>query len=242
MKPVLILQHMASDSPGYLGTWLDRHDIPHVVANAGVGETFPQDIEPFSALAILGGAMSANDDWSALRQGEALIRRAVSSHRPVIGHCLGGQLLSKALGGQVTSSPAPEVGWQPLTVLDNPQAQTWFPARFVTPVMHWHYECFSLPQGATWLATSQACPHQAFAIGPHLGMQFHIEIDAQKLAEWMKEESDTWSRAQRDHPRSVQGREQILSLASSMMAAHHALADHVYEKWWEGVQQGPNFK
>ena len=235
MKPVLILQHMASDSPGYFGTWLKRQGIPAVVANAGAGESFPSSMEPYAALAILGGAMSANDDLPYLRQGEALIRQAMDTGRPVIGHCLGGQLMSKALGGCVTASPAPEVGWQPFTVKDSDTAREWFPAHLVTPVMHWHYESFSLPAQSQWLASSSACPHQAFCVGPHLAMQFHIEIDAEKLAVWMQEESDTWSRAQRAFPGSVQGREDILARATSLMQAHHALADHIYARWWRGV-------
>lgn len=235
MKPVLILQHMAADSPGYLGTWLKRQGIPATVMNAAAGESFPSSIEPFAALAILGGAMSANDDLPFLRQAEALIRQAVDLDRPTIGHCLGGQLMSKALGGTVGASPAPEVGWQSLQVIDSEAAHDWLPPSLITPVMQWHYESFSLPAGAQWLAQSTACPHQAFALGPHLAMQFHIEIDLQKLAIWMQEESDQWSRAQRSFPASVQGRDEILSRASSVMSAHHALADHIYGRWWGGA-------
>ena len=235
MKPVLILQHMASDSPGYLSTWLERQGIAYVVANAGIGESFPQDMSPYAALAILGGAMSANDELPFLRTGELLIRQAMALGRPVIGHCLGGQLMSKAMGGRVSASPAPEVGWQPLEIRDHDLAQAWFPPHLVTPVMHWHYESFSLPDGAQWLAQSPACPNQAFCIGPHLAMQFHIEIDARKLAVWMQEESETWTGAQRKFPQSVQGRDEILARATSLMEGHHALADHVYARWWQGV-------
>ena len=235
MKPVLILQHMASDSPGYLSTWLERQGIAYVVANAGIGESFPQDMSPYAALAILGGAMSANDELPFLRTGESLIRQAMALGRPVIGHCLGGQLMSKAMGGRVSASPAPEVGWQPLEIRDHDGAQAWFPPRLVTPVMHWHYESFSLPDGAQWLAQSPACPNQAFSIGPHLAMQFHIEIDARKLAVWMQEESEAWTGAQRKFPQSVQGREEILARATSLMEGHHALADHIYARWWQGV-------
>ena len=98
----------------------------------------------------------------------------------MIGHCLGGQLMARALGVRVVDSPAPEVGWQPLSVADSDAARDWFGPVRQTTVFQWHYEAFELPPGAQRLASSDACPNQAFAMGPHLGMQFHIEVDVAK--------------------------------------------------------------
>jgi GMP synthase (glutamine-hydrolysing) len=181
MKPVLILQHLSSDGPAYLGTWLGRQGLPFVVRNTEAGEAFPEDMRAFSALAVLGGEMSANDALPSLRQTEVLIRDAMARERPVIGHCLGGQLMARALGARVGPSPRPEIGWQPMSVAAHESANAWFGAAGVRQVFQWHEEAFGLPPGAVLLASSASCPHQAFAIGVHLGMQFHVEVDEEKL-------------------------------------------------------------
>ena len=128
MKPILILQHMSSDGPGYLQTWLRDRGLDHEVLDSEAGQAFPASMADHGALAVLGGAMSANDDLPALRRAEALILQAMAEGKPVIGHCLGGQLMARALGARVSASPAPEIGWQPLQVLDTPQARGWFAA------------------------------------------------------------------------------------------------------------------
>lgn len=228
--PVLILQNMRSDGPGYLATWLRSKGIAFEVRDAASGQVFPERIDGWRALAVLGGAMSANDDLPFLRQAEALILQAFEADRPVVGHCLGGQLMARALGARIGPSPQPEIGWQPMAVADDPLARGWFGDAAAHTVMHWHYERFDLPPGATLLASSPACPHQAFAWGRHLAMQFHIEIDDAKLALWLDEGDPLWAAAARAHA-SVQTRDVILAQAPSRMPAHQALADRVYTRW-----------
>lgn len=184
MKPVLVLQHQHADGPSYLATWLADQGIAFEVRNTQAGEAYPDGIAGWSGLAILGGEMSANDDLPSLRQAERLILEAMAENAPVLGHCLGGQLMARALGAAVGRSPQPEVGWQPLRVHDTPAARQWFGEPGSRHVYHWHYDAFALPRGAELLASSEACPHQAFAIGPHLAMQFHVEIDAPKHERW----------------------------------------------------------
>ena len=91
MKPVLILQHQIPENAAYLTTWLDQHLVSYEIRNAGAGELFPDSIEPYSALAVMGGGMSANDPLLSSRQAEILILQAIHRDIPVIGHCLGGQ-------------------------------------------------------------------------------------------------------------------------------------------------------
>lgn len=237
MKPVLILQHMVEDSPGYLATWLQRHGRPFEVRNSAVGEAFPDSLQPYSALAILGGAMSANDDLPSLRQAERLVREGVAGGVPVIGHCLGGQLMAKALGAAVTASPAPEIGWQTLLPEPTTLARDWLGAEALPEIFHWHYEAFGLPTGATLLASSPACPHQAFVIGPHLAMQFHVELDASKLAIWTAEPDDDHSAALARHP-SVQSFAAMHEDAAQRLARQQRLADRLYARWWAGVHAG----
>ena len=232
-RSVLILQHLSADGPAYLGTWLARHGVPFELRNSEAGDAFPDHLGDHSALAILGGEMSANDPLPSLRQAERLILQAMDQGKPVIGHCLGGQLMARALGMKVGESPAPEVGWQPMTVADTPAGRDWFGASGTQVVYQWHYEAFELPPGAERLAGCRACPNQAFAIGPHLGLQFHLEIDDEKLARWAGDQGARYLDAQAAHP-TVQAGPAMRADAARYMGAHQALADRVYERWWRG--------
>jgi GMP synthase-like glutamine amidotransferase len=239
MKPVLILQNMRHDGPAYLATWLGRQGIAHELVDASLGHPLPSSISGYAALAVLGGAMSANDPLPFLRGAEQLILQAMDQGRPVIGHCLGGQLMARALGARVAASPAPEIGWQPLEVMDTPEARAWFGAGPHHHVMHWHYESFELPPGARWLAKSDACPHQAFSLGPHLAMQFHVEIDEPKLQRWLDDGDPSWADALAQHGSTVQSKAGILAEAAQRMATHQRLADRIYGCWWEHVRAAP---
>jgi GMP synthase (glutamine-hydrolysing) len=233
MKPprprVLILQHLSTDGPAHLATWLRHAGIAFDVRNTAAGDAYPESLDGYAALAVLGGEMSANDPLPSLRQAERLILQAFERGAPVIGHCLGGQLMARALGARVVESPAPEVGWQPLEVL--PAGARWFGRAGRHVVFQWHYEAFDLPTGAERLAESAACPNQAFAIGPHLGMQFHIEVDAVKVHAWSREQSGRWQGALTAHPASVQGGDALRAGISTELPAHRALADGLYGRW-----------
>jgi len=231
MKPVLILQHQVPEHTAYLGTWLNRNRVLYRVFNAGAGDEFPSSIEPYSALAVLGGGMSANDPLLSNRQAEILILQAIMSDRPVIGHCLGGQLMARALGAEVTVACCPEIGWQPIRYTNSEQAKLWFGENPTSTVIHWHYDTFAIPSGAELVASTDACANQAFCIGSqHLAMQFHIEIDQEKINMWVDEDDDKWTTARQTHA-SAQSRDQILAGVDPYLSAHQATADHIYTHW-----------
>lgn len=234
MKPVLVLQHLSADGPAFLATWLRQRGLPYAVFNTEAGQDFPVDMAPYAALAILGGEMSANDALPSLRQAEALVLQAMDRGLPVIGHCLGGQLMARALGARVVAAPAPEIGWQPLTVHDSATAAAWFGAPGPRTVFQWHFEAFELPAGAERLAGSAASPQQAFALGPHLAMQFHVELDAEKLGRWVQDDGERYHAALRMHS-SVQTREAMRAGQHSHLQAHQALAERLYLRWLQGV-------
>lgn len=125
MKPVLVLQHLSTDGPGYLATWLREQGIAYDVRDTQAGQAYPEHIDGYRALAVLGGEMSANDELPSLRQAERLILEAMDRDIPVIGHCLGGQLMARALGASVHASPAPEIGWQAIRSASTPMARDW---------------------------------------------------------------------------------------------------------------------
>lgn len=218
-KPVLVLQHMTDDGPAHFGRWLAGRGIPMDVRNTEAGQTFPERIDGYAGLAILGGEMSANDALPSLRRAEDLIRQALAAGVPTIGHCLGGQLMARALGAAVHASPQPEIGWFDIDVADTALARAWFGDEREPTVFQWHNEAFELPQGAQLLATSAACPHQAFAIGPHLAMQFHIELDAAKLARWLPNLTAEQGAA-------------ITARTASVLGPAQALAERLYARWF----------
>jgi GMP synthase-like glutamine amidotransferase len=173
--------------------------------------------------------MSANDPLPCLRDGEHLILSAMRAGVPVLGHCLGGQLMAKALGASVGASPQPEIGWHAMQPLPGAQTEAWFGSAPQAVVCQWHYDAFDLPEGAQGLAKSEACPWQAFAIGPHLAMQFHIEIDEPKLRAWVDAHDERYLAVSATP--GVQSGAQMLAGIRPHMAASQAMADRIYARW-----------
>jgi GMP synthase (glutamine-hydrolysing) len=233
MKPVLVLQHLDWDGPAYLGRWLAERGLAMDCRCTESGQAFPTHLADHAALAIMGGAMSANDPLPSLRQAEALVLEAMAQGIPVIGHCLGGQLMARALGAVVSRSPRPEVGWHAIDW--TPAAAGWFGAEVLGPdapeVYHWHGEAFSLPAGATPLGSNAACPVQAFEIGPHLAMQFHVELDAEKLEAWLAEPGEDYAAASAADPQQLQALAAMRVRAAERLAAQQRLAASAYTRW-----------
>ncbi|WP_280150326.1 type 1 glutamine amidotransferase [Piscinibacter sp. XHJ-5] len=228
MKPVLILQHLHQDGPAYLARWLQARGRRFEVFNTEAGQDFPDTVDGYAAMAVLGGEMSANDPLPSLRHAERLILDAIDADVPVLGHCLGGQLMARALGAKVVPSPAPEIGWHPIRVV-GPAAATWFGDSPEPVVFQWHYDAFELPPRAQLLASSGACPHQAFAVGPHLAMQFHVELDDAKLRAWVAAHDERFLAA--SHAPTVHDGPTMLNDAGRRLRLQQALADRVYARW-----------
>lgn len=232
MKPVLILQHLDDDGPAFLRTWLQREGVPFELCNSQSGPAFAHHMGGHAALAVLGGEISANDALPSLRQAELLILDAMARDRPVIGHCLGAQLMARALGARVAASPAPEIGWHRIELRHTAQAHDWFGMADAAPtVFQWHEEAFALPLGATLLAGSAACTQQAFAIGPHLALQFHLELDADKLRGWAVADTPAHRAQQRRWPGSVQDGASMLRAMDTWLPRQQALAERIYARW-----------
>jgi GMP synthase-like glutamine amidotransferase len=190
MKPIAIFRHAAVEGPGYLAEFLEARQIPWQLIAIDAGEAVPPSAEEFSGLVFMGGPMSVNDELSWIAPALALIREAVAKDIPVLGHCLGGQLMSKALGGAVSRNAVKEIGWGEATVADNDTARAWFGGLQHFNAFHWHGETFSLPQGAVRLLSSAYCTNQAWAIGRHLVLQCHVEMTAEMIASWCEVGAD----------------------------------------------------
>jgi len=228
---IAILQNDSDDGPAYLGTWLTQHGVNFDVFNFSLGESAPTTLATYAGLALLGGLMSVNDDLPSLRHSETLIREARDTGKPVIGHCLGGQLIASALGARVVVAASPEIGWSKIRLSDSADARDWFSefAGNERDALQWHYDAFSLPDGATMLASNDVCAVQAFAFHNMLAMQFHIEIDRNKLASWARNgKAELAALIGQLH---VQQARTIAAEIPKRMAASQALADRIYEQF-----------
>src|SRR3954467_9708215 len=125
MKPVGIFRHSPTEGPGYFATYLERRSIEWQLVGLDEGVGVPRDPRRFSGLVFMGGPMSVNDDLPWIIPALELVRDAVRKDVPVLGHCLGGQLISKAFGGNVTANRVKEIGWGEVRVADNGVARTW---------------------------------------------------------------------------------------------------------------------
>jgi len=185
MLPVLIVRHTATEGAGYFSEFLDHHAIPWQLLRIDTGDALPARLNGYSGLCLMGGPMSVNDDLPWIAPELALIREAVAQQLPVIGHCLGGQLLSKAMGGVVGTNPVKEIGWGEVRVTDAEAAADWVSDLQTMQVFHWHGETFTIPTGGVRILDSAYCANQAFVLDDrHLGMQCHIEMTPQMIKTW----------------------------------------------------------
>jgi GMP synthase-like glutamine amidotransferase len=189
---VHILQHMPFEGVGCMADWF---------AARGATLSHTRFWEPGAQLPALagldlvvamGGPMSVNDEATLpwLVGEKAFLRQAVTAGIAVLGVCLGGQLIASALGARVRPNEAREIGWFPVHghAGDAPEAFV-FPSNIT--LLHWHGETFELPEGATLLASSQACERQAFQLGRHvIGLQCHPEVTPAIIADLLAECAD----------------------------------------------------
>ena len=232
MKPVAIFRHHPTEGPGYFATYLSRCGRPWQLIRIDAGEPVPSDPSSFGGIALMGGPMSVNDPLPWIAPITELIRSCVSADVPVIGHCLGGQLMAKAMGGNVTRHHCKEIGWGEVRAAESVVARRWFGAEGRFEVFHWHGDTFSLPAGATHLLASDFCENQAFALGKHIGMQCHIEMTCELIESWCVSGADEIAASS---GQAVQRPEEIQRDLAGRLSRLHGIADHVYAHWVAGL-------
>ncbi len=232
MNEILIFRHAAGEGPGYFARFLDRHGLRYRVIRIDQNEPVPESIDDSSALVLMGGPMSVNDALPWIPQVLRLIGEAMDADRPVLGHCLGGQLLSKALGGTVTSNTIREIGWFPVRRTENAAANDWLDG--LAPefeAFHWHGETFTIPPGGSRILSSDACANQGFVIGKALGLQCHVEMLPQMVHDWSRIGREEIARPSD----TIQSAGQMDEALEDRIERLHHVADVLYGRWMLGL-------
>ena len=233
MKPIAIFRHASTEGPGYFAAFLNEHAIPWQLIRIDEGDSVPRDAQDYSGLVFMGGPMSVNDELPWLPFMLALIRDAFARDVPLLGHCLGGQLISKALGGVVGKNPVKEIGWGKVEVSDNTTAREWFGNAHAFEAFHWHGETFSLPQGAVHLLSSAHCANQAYAIGKHLAMQCHVEMTEPMIRDWCEAGAHELAAGARSP--AVQSAQVMQAQMGGKLPELHHVAAQLYRHWVSGL-------
>jgi GMP synthase (glutamine-hydrolysing) len=179
---ILVLRHEPFEHLGHFAHRLDARNIPFSYKDLGS----PLSLDGCTGLIIMGGPQSANDSSPGLVAELRLIEAAIARSLPILGVCLGAQLIAKALGARIYKNIAKEIGWAPVYFTEAAKDDPVFEG-FASPTrfFHWHGETFDLPQGAGWLAYSDLTRHQAFRYRTNIyGIQFHPEIQPEMIVDW----------------------------------------------------------
>jgi GMP synthase (glutamine-hydrolysing) len=182
------LIHNASETVGMIGDVMKDLHLPAKDVHLYNGEGLPRDTSDLEGLVVMGGPMNVDDValFPFLIAELQLIEKVLGENKPVIGICLGAQLVAKALGSRVYPHWVREVGWYPITLTRAASSDFLFKnIPSLIPAFHWHSDTFDLPPNAVHLARSERCENQAFRWGSSTyGLQFHLEVTPAIIQEW----------------------------------------------------------
>ena len=237
MKRAIVLQHTPTEGPERVAELLAERKVALDVRHVYRGDAVPEHVSQGELVVAMGGPMGVGDvddpRYPFLAREITLLREAIARDRPVLGICLGAQLLAAAAGARVYPNlgpgpdgrlaPAREVGWGEIDLIGAESEPLWagLPARPL--VLHWHGDTFDLPPGAVHLASTPLCRHQAFRLGRRqVGLQFHCELDPTTIGTWVREDADYVRDANGPH-----GRARILADTERLYATARPIWDRL---------------
>lgn len=187
---VLILQHYPDEGAGTLASFLEARKWELETLALYDGARFPEDLTPYQAIIAMGGPMGVHDDneYPFLRDEDRFLKRAIAEQVPLLGICLGSQLLAKALGARVYQNPTKEIGWYTVDLSTDGQIDPLF-SGLSSPlqIFQWHGDAFDMPPRAVRLASSPLCANQAFRYGQFVyALLFHVELTPEMIRRWFE--------------------------------------------------------
>ena len=208
--PWLVFRHVEIEDLGTLAPLMDKEGIPYRSIDLFRGESVPEDLDGIGGLIVLGGPMNVDEEerFPFLREETRLLRQAIAQDVPILGICLGSQLIAKAAGARVYKGHKREIGWKPVTFTQAGTVDPFFEGiagdvrhqqergseQQTTEgcmAFHWHGDTFDLPDGAVHLCQSALYQYQAFRIGTRIyAFQFHIEVDGPMIQRWLADPGD----------------------------------------------------
>jgi len=228
---VSILLHAEPETPGLIAEILDRRGVEMETVRGYAGERIPATMNGRDALVVMGGPMGVYDQdrLPFLRDEIGLIRDALRSGKPVLGVCLGSELLAAALGAKVAPARK-EIGWYPVTLADGAAHDPlWRDVEQSIDVFHWHGDAFDLPPGAVPLASSAITPYQAFRHGgAAYGLLFHMEMDEGMVRAMVESFGDELREAGADGDR-------ILAQAPGAVREMRRVGSIVFDRWVDRI-------
>ncbi len=231
-REVLVLQHVGIETPGTIGKVLSERGIKLKTISSYRGEKVPARLDA-SALLLMGGPMGVYEDdkHPYLKAERRLIESALKQKKPVLGVCLGSQLLASVLGATVKKGKQKEIGWYPVHL--SPAASKdflWAGAPKTFMGLHWHGDIFNLPPKSTALASSDLTRYQAYRFGDNAyGFLFHMEVTPPMLRNWTRDFSGELRQE------SLSGRK-ILDAAKTHQPFLQALGSVIFDRWAEKIQ------
>ena len=231
--PIYIISHADCEPAAYLCTYLDKKNILYKKINGIRDGVAAIDLVEVAGLVFMGGRYSINDDHPWLDEEIKLILRATEKDIPLMGVCFGAQLISKALGAEVSKAEYMETGWHEIEADTSKLADA--PALNLDKtfeVFEWHEDVFSIPDGATLIFSGRNFKNQGYLYNKVLAMQFHLEMTEHMVHEWLGRYNDCMP----EPSKYVQSHEQIVDRLNERLDDLHVIAEKIYDWWLDMVK------
>lgn len=191
---VLFIKHIPIEGPGRLEEYFRKRELTSTTIDLSRKDALPSDFHDIQAVITLGGPMNVYEDikYPFLKEEDDFLRKIIRENIPLLGICLGSQLIAKAAGAVVKKAKQKELGWSAVQLTADGKVDPLFAGiKEDLEVFQWHEDTFGIPIGATLLGSSMDCPHQVFRLGSCVyGLQFHLEVTKDMIRDWIKEYFD----------------------------------------------------